>query len=145
MTRVACGWFGLLGVCLCLVGVLYLLTPEFMPYHASALQSSWPDLPPNEQGLILGLMKGLGAGAWTAGFAIVYMAAMTLRRSGPTFRLLLPIVSVSYSTLLCYATWHVSSNTPGNPPLGLNALCVVVALLATVLLLSDRKPTGVET
>jgi hypothetical protein len=58
--------FGLLDLSLFLIGCIYLSLNEFMSYHAEALQVSWADLNPNYRGLILGLIKGLGGGAFVA-------------------------------------------------------------------------------
>ena len=43
-------------------------------------------------------------------------------------------MSIGYSTLLCWATWTVSTRTAGEPPLLLNAFAVIAAILATILL-----------
>ncbi len=46
-------------------GLMYLLRPEFMPYHAGAVVMSWAEVPRAFQVLILGLMRA-AAGAWLA-------------------------------------------------------------------------------
>ena len=134
--------FALVGISLLLTGAVYLSLGEYMPYHAEAVQMPWEKLDRNFQGLILGLLKGLGSGAFVAGFATLFMVSMSLRRSPRPFFVLLPIVTIGYSTLLCYATYTVYTRTPGDPPLIPNILLVVTSLLASMALaLSQRKST----
>ena len=85
MFKFAISVFGLLGLSLFLIGCVYLSLNEFMPYHAEALQVSWADLNPNYRGLILGLIKGLGGGAFVAGFAILFMVGVSVKKSPQPF------------------------------------------------------------
>jgi len=110
-----------------------------MPYHAEALQLRWDDLDANSQGLILGLLRGLGSGAFVAGAAVLWMAGQSLRSSPRPFIVLMPFVAVSYSSLLCFATYTVHTNTPGNPPLLLNFVLVVASVLASGALAVSRR------
>ena len=134
--------FAIVGLVLFLLGCLYLSLDEFMPYHAEALQKTWGALDPNTQGLILGLMKGLGSGACISGFAILFMIASSLRKTPRPFIVLLPLTAVGYSALLCYATITVYVRTPGNPPLLLTVALVAVSVLASLAFtISQRNST----
>jgi hypothetical protein len=126
--------FALIGFSLCAVGMIYLTVGEFMPYHSEALEADWSELGPNEKGLILGLLNGLGSGAFIAGSAVLYMVSRSMRLTPNPYIILLPLVASGYSGLLCYATFFVSMNTPGNPPLLANAILVGVAVLASCML-----------
>lgn len=126
--------FLLLGLSLLSIGGLYLSIDEFMPYHSEAVQADWSELDINLQGLILGLLKALGGGAFVAGFATIYMAFASFRKSTEPYKVLLPSVSTGYSALLCYATYTVQMSTPGNPPLVLTVILVVMGLVASALL-----------
>jgi len=104
----------------------------------------WIDLDSNFKGLILGLLRGLGSGAFVAGIAILYMVSMSLRKNPRPFLVLLPLIAVSYSTLLCYATYTVYTSTPGNPPLLLNIALVATSALASITLaLSQRNNSDI--
>ena len=134
--------FAVVGLVLFLLGCLYLSLDEFMPYHAEALQKDWGALDPNSQGLILGLMKGLGSGACISGFAILFMIASSLRKTPRPFIVLLPVTAVGYSALLCYAIFTVYVRTPGNPPLLLTVALVAAGVLASLALtISQRNST----
>lgn len=127
-----------MGLSLLLLGCMYLSLSEFMPYHAEALQLEWQSLDRNLQGLILGFLKGLGSGAFVVGAAILWMAGKSLRESPRPFLVLMPFVAISYSVLLCFATYTVYTSTPGKPPLLLNFLLVVASVLASAALAVSR-------
>jgi len=134
----------LVGIGLFLTGVVYVSLDRFMPYHGAALQVEWSDLDANYQGLLLGLIRGLGGGALIVGFAIFYMAGASLRRDAQPYLVLLPSVAVGYSALLCFATYTVHVGTPGDPPLLLNIVNVIVSTLAsTMFVLSQRDKANV--
>lgn len=131
--------FLLLGISYALIGVTYLSIDQFMPYHSEAIQTEWSALNADYQGLFLGLIKGLGGGAFVAGFAISFMAVNSLRTSRRPFIVLLPATSLGYSTLLCYATYIVYTNTAGRPPLWLNYVFVAMAVSGSALLVWSRR------
>ena len=106
-----------------------------MPYHGQALQIEWSELPANYQGFMIGLLRALGAGAAVSGLAIAWMAIAAWRDGVRPYRALLPLISIGYSSLLCWATWTVATRTPGEPPLLLNSIAVIAAVIATLLLL----------
>jgi hypothetical protein len=135
--------FAVVGLGLFLLGCLYLSLDEFMPYHAEALQKDWAALDQNFQGLILGLLKGLGGGSCISGLAILFMIASSLRKTPRPFIVLLPLTAVGYSALLCYATFTVYVRTPGNPPLLQMVALVAAGVLASLaLMISQRNCTA---
>ncbi len=140
MLRAALALFAALGVGLCALGLLYLTLDQFMPYHGQALQIEWADLPENYRGFIIGALRALGAGAAVSGVAIVWMAVASWRDTVAPYRWLLPMTSIGYTSLLCWATRTVSTQTPGEPPLLLNILAVAAAIAASLgLALATRK------
>lgn len=54
-----------------LFGIRYLLTREFMPYHAVVAGSSWSALPAGLQTVILGMLRIVGGGLATYGLALL--------------------------------------------------------------------------
>ncbi len=144
MLKISLAMFVVLGLSSLSLGVVYLSLDEFMPYHSAAIQTDWADLNNNYQGLILGLLKALGGGALTAGFATVFMAVVSLGKSVRPFMVLLPTVATGYSILLCYATYTVHTSTPGNPPLLLASLSVAMSVLASTLLVLSQRTHSAE-
>lgn len=56
-----------------LFGIRYLLTREFMPYHAVVAGSSWSALPTGLQTIILGMLRIVGGGLATYGLALLWL------------------------------------------------------------------------
>lgn len=135
--------FAIVGLSLFVTGCVYLSLDEFMPYHAEALQEDWNSLNANYHGLILGLIKGLGSGAFISGLAVLIMVGTSLRKSPTPFLLLLPVTAIGYSALLCYATLTVTLSTPGHPPLLLTIALVAASIFASLaLVISQRENSG---
>jgi hypothetical protein len=134
MLKASLWLFLLIGASLLGTGLIYFSRSEFMPYHSQALQAEWSSLSSNYQGLLLGMLKGLAAGQIVAGVATVLMSAMSLRRSARPYVVLLPVVCLGYSLLITYATYVVASRTPGEPPLILGVVAIILATAASVML-----------
>jgi hypothetical protein len=54
-------------------GGRYLLTGEFMPYHAVVAGKAWSQLEPGVQVIILGMLKILGGGFASCGIALLWL------------------------------------------------------------------------
>lgn len=54
-------------------GVRYLLTREFMPYHAVVSGRSWAQLEPGVQTAILGMLRIVGGGLMTYGLGMLWL------------------------------------------------------------------------
>jgi peptidoglycan/LPS O-acetylase OafA/YrhL len=132
--------FAIIGIYFVLIGVVYLTTSEFMPYHSEAVQTEWADLDGNFQGLFLGFLKGLGTGALIAGFTVISMVVISFRESATPYRFLLPSVSLGYLGLLLYAMYTVKTRTMGNPPIeGTFVVFVVTIIIAACFLFACRR------
>ena len=123
------------------LGGIYLFTDEFMSYHADAIETGWGGLESNYQGLFLGLQRGLGAGAFTSGVALVALSVMAFLKGIHHYRCALALVALVYSCLLTYAMYTVYSLTPAVPPLTGGAFWIALSLIAMVCaFLADRGP-----
>ncbi|MEJ5991273.1 hypothetical protein WG902_14820 [Ramlibacter sp. PS3R-8] len=65
--------FALAGLLALAFGVRYLLTREFMPYHAQVLGKPWAALEPRLQAIIIGMLKVAGAGLVGCGSAMLWL------------------------------------------------------------------------
>lgn len=65
--------FGLAGLLALLFGVRYLVTREFMPYHATVLGKPWASLEPRLQAIILGMLRVAGSGLLGCGLALLWL------------------------------------------------------------------------
>src|SRR5512134_3717360 len=94
-------------------GGVYLLRPQFMPYHAAAVGLAWEEVPPAFQVLILALMKSLGGAMLATALALVAMLWVPFRKGERWVRYAIPVVSLLYSIPALYVTLFVRASTPG--------------------------------
>lgn len=74
--------FALAGLLALSFGIRYLLTREFMPYHAVVLGKPWAALEPRLQAIIIGMLKVAGAGLVGCGIALLWLL-LPLQRGEP--------------------------------------------------------------
>ena len=123
------------------LGVIYLLTDEFMPYHSDAIGASWGNLDANYQGLFLGLLKGLGAGAFSSGVTLLSLAVLSYLRGIQHYKYALALVALAYSCTLTYAIYTVYALTPSEPPLAGGIAWIVFSSIAIACsFLASSKP-----
>ena len=95
---------GIVGFALVFQGLRYLLAVEYMPYHALAVGAPWDDLAPLHQTLILGLLRGFGAGALAVGLAVLGLVVGPLRAGVSWARPIAAGVALLYTGSLVYVT-----------------------------------------
>jgi len=66
-------FLSLAGLVSIVFGVRYLLTKEFMPYHAVVSGKSWSQLERGVQTAILGMLKIVGGGLMTYGLGMLWL------------------------------------------------------------------------
>ena len=114
------------------LGVVYLLTNKFMPYHSDAIGASWGNLDANYQGLFLGLLKGLGAGALSSGVALLSLSVLSYLQGIRHYKYALALVALTYSCTLTYSIYTVYLLTPSEPPLVGGIVWIVFSSIAVV-------------
>jgi hypothetical protein len=118
---------------LCLAfGLLYLLRPKFMPYHAQALKREWQDLDGALQTLLIALMRTAGGGLLATGLAVGFLLPALLQ--GETWvRYVLPLVGLTAVLPSLYATLLVRQRTGAKTPVAAGAAGAVLTVLGLVL------------
>jgi hypothetical protein len=121
-------------------GVVYLVKPEFMPYHSVAVGMPWAAVAPSFQVLILALMRAVG-GACLA-FAVLQLTLLLIPfRQGAAWATWAIAVS---GLVMCagtlYAMMLVAQNTPATPPWIAPTAGAVLLVVALVLSLERRAP-----
>ena len=116
--RAAMVGYVLSSVPLAVFGTVYLLRPEFMPYHAEAVGKSWAEVEPAFQILILALMRVVGGAFLALALAIVVIAIKPFREGQAWATWLIPAIGITAVGASLMATMSVARNTPGNPPVG---------------------------
>ena len=117
-------------------GVRYLRTREFMPYHAVVAGKSWSELELGVQTIILGMLKIVGSGLATYGFALLWLLLPLSRgESWAPWAALTITATAVLPTLYVTVTlrkFQPKANTPVVPTL--IALALALAGVGTALL-----------
>lgn len=111
-------------------GVKYFSAAELMPYHMAVLETPWESLGAEYQTLLLGLLKGFGAGAIGVGLAIILMALFPLRAGSSWARWATPVVAALYTGALVYVTSFAL--LPGATPIAVTATLHGLVIVAAV-------------
>jgi len=122
--------YALVGLGLMAQGLRYLLAGQFEHYHAEVIKERWSQLPHAEQRLLLGLLKGFGAGMFCVGVAMVFVATEPFRRGAFLAQWFLAVMSITYTSMLVKITQ--TALLPGAAPILVTKTMVVICVLATV-------------
>lgn len=120
------------------VGLVYLFSPRFLPYHQAAIGTPWEQLAPELQTLLLALLRAVGAGGLSSGIAMAVLVFRLFWRGDAWARRPLLIVGLAWYVPLLYATLLVRLNTPGNPPWR-GTIALLVLLVAGFVLARDVR------
>jgi hypothetical protein len=94
----------IVGVGLAAQGLRYFVASQYMHYHADVIQEQWTELKPNEQRLMLGLLKGFGAGMLCLGLTLAFVALGPFRDGAYMAHWFLAVSAISYTALLVHIT-----------------------------------------
>lgn len=146
-TQLALGIYAIAGVVEIGLGATYFSSTQFMSYHAEAVETTWLELDPSIQTLILALMK-LAGGSWFAlGLFTIVMALAAIRTQSVFVRWSLPAgILIAWSASFA-ATWGVHQATGAETPWAPSLVMIVFALVAFALdapWTSDTRDTNLE-
>ncbi len=130
--------YSLVGAALLAQGARYIGATSFMPYHSAVIATPWDGLSQSHQTLILGLLKGFGAGSFCVGLAIILMTLIPFRAGSNWSRWAIPAIAAIYTAALVYVTKFAL--LPGATPIAVSFTllgCVVVASVSSFLGLSN--------
>ena len=119
-------------------GIVYLVSPDFMPYHSVAVGMPWAAVAPSFQVLILALMRAVGAAClalailqWT-----LLLIPFTQGAAWATWAI------AASGLVMCagsfYAMMLVAQHTPATPPWIAPAAGAVLLVVGLVLSLKRR-------
>lgn len=110
-------------------GVRYLVAGQFMHYHADVIKEAWTQLGASEQRLLLGLLRGFGAGMFCLGLAIVFIAIEPLPRGAMLVHWFLAFISITYTAML-YRVTSVAL-LPGAAPITVTTVMCALSVTAS--------------
>ncbi len=127
---------------LCVFGLRYLASSEFMTYHAEVAGTPWEALSPGLQTLILAMLRGAGSAILAGGLALGLLLAIPWRRGERWARHGVPVLALCGLVpllLIAVALTREGADTPLLPIVG----AVVLTALGWGLSLTSpgRKPT----
>lgn len=116
-------------------GMVYLVKPDFMPYHSVAVGMPWTAVAPSFQVLILALMRAVGAACLA--FAILQWTLLLIpfRQGAAWATWAIAVSGLVMSAGSLYAMMLVAQHTPATPPwiaLVAGALLLVVGLVLSL-------------
>lgn len=118
------------GLGLAAQGLRYLIASQFMHYHADVIQEHWSELKPTEQRLMLGMLKGFGAGMLCLGLTLAYGALGPLRDGVYMAHWFLAITAISYTAMLVHITRFAL--LPGAAPIAVTTTMCGLSIAAAI-------------
>ncbi len=128
-SKIALTCFLLIGCGFFLMGIIYTFSPTPMPYHIDAMGIEWDQLPTGQQLVILAILTGSGSGMMVSGLSIFLISFFPFRRGENWARWSLLALSLMESIPTLYSVFTIKKYTPGNPPLFLIVLVVILAFM----------------
>ena len=126
------GAFALAGLLALAFGVRYVLTREFMAYHADVLGRPWASLEPRLQAIILGMLKVAGGGLLGYGLTLLWLLPALWRgetwAAWAALSISLAVVTPILYTVLWLRRISPGARTPVAPTIATLALVVIGAL-----------------
>jgi hypothetical protein len=121
--------YGLVGLGLMAQGFRYLVALRYMHYHAEVVHEGWAQLKKNEQRLILGLLRGFGAGMFCVGFTTVFSAFGPLRDGAFLAHWFMAVLTIVYTVMLVRVTRFAL--LPGAAPIAITSIMLGLAVAAS--------------
>jgi len=136
MQYLSLGAFALAGLLGFVFGVRYVLTREFMPYHAAVLGKPWNALEPRLQSIILGMLKVAGGGLLGYGVALLWLL-VPLGRGEAWAAWAALCISVAVDAPILYVVLWLRRIAPGaRTPVGPTVCVFALAVVGTAAFLA---------
>jgi hypothetical protein len=124
--------FALAGLLAIAFGVRYLVTREFMPYHAQVLGQPWSALDPRLQTIILGMLRVAGAGLLSSGCAVLWLL-LPIGRGQPWAAWAALSVVLAVTVPILYVVLWLRRQSPGaRTPVIPTVAAMALAIIAAV-------------
>ncbi|MCZ6616779.1 MAG: hypothetical protein O7E57_01500 [Gammaproteobacteria bacterium] len=124
------GLYCFVGLGLLVQGIRYIGASELMPYHSAVIGTPWETLSESYQTLLLGLLKGFGAGSFCVGLAIIILSLIPFRAGSRWARWAIPAVAATYTAALVYVTSFAL--LPGAAPIKVTTVLLALVVIAAI-------------
>lgn len=122
-----------------LLALIYLLTPQLLPYQEAAIGANWSDLSQGLQTQFLSLMKVSGGGYLATAACLGVLLWIPFRRRENWARWAIPAIGIPAILIVNYAGLTIIRNTPGRPPLIAGPIAVILLIVGFVLSGSNAR------
>lgn len=123
------------------VALIYLLTPQLLPYQETAIGEPWSGLSLGLQTQFLSLLKVCGGGYLATAACLSVLLWIPFRRREAWARWAIPAIGMPAILTVNYAGLGIILHTPARPPL-IAGPAAVVFLLAGLILSADSFRTS---
>ena len=119
-------------------GIVYLVRPEFMPYHSVAVGLRWAAVDPSFQMLILALMRAVGSACLALAILDWTLLLIPFRQGARWATWAIAASGLVTCAGSLYAMMLVAMNTPATPP-WIGPVLGAVLLVAGLVLSLERR------
>ncbi len=132
---VGCYFSGILMIAT--TALIYLFTPQILPYQSTALGLRWQELSPELQTQLMSLVRISGGGYLATAIALATMLFIPFRKGERWARIAIPAIGIPAALIVTYSGLTIIQNTPGRPPV-LAAPVTVILFFMGFFLSSNR-------
>lgn len=133
ISLIALAAYTMSGIASIVLGAVYVIRIEFMPYHAQAVGADWASLPSGTRALFSALMNVVGA-AWLIIGTLVLVLVMVPFRAGEIWsRWTIPIAIMALYGSILVVTLQVQYATGAQTPWLINAVAAGTGLIGLLL------------
>ena len=121
-------------------GVVYVLTTQFMPFHAIAVGKTWDQIDPAFQVLLLTFIRVIGGGVITVALSMGILLFIPFRQGIRWARWAIPAIGIFYVLMAyLYPLLSVALNTSLTPPWGGAVSSMILVVAGFILSLESKK------
>ncbi|MDJ0737795.1 MAG: hypothetical protein QNJ47_27685 [Nostocaceae cyanobacterium] len=115
------------------IAIIYLFTPQLLPYQEQAIGTSWSELNSGLQTQFLSLMKVSGGGYISLAVTLTVLLLIPFRKGENWARWAIPAIGIPAILIVNYAGLTIILNTPGRPPIIAGPVAIVFFLAGLIL------------
>ncbi|ESA35272.1 hypothetical protein N836_12915 [Leptolyngbya sp. Heron Island J] len=120
-------------VIVALLALIYLFTPQLLPYQQTTIGTNWSDLGLGLQTQFLSLMKVAGGGYLATAACLAVLLWILFRRRETWARMAIPAIGIPAILIVNYAGLTIMHNTPGRPPLIAGPITITLFIAGFIL------------
>ena len=115
------------------LALIYLLTPQLLPYQEKAIGVSWSELTTGVKIQFLSLLKVCGGGYLFTAISLAVLLFIPFKQGENWARWAIPAIGIPAISIVNYAGLTIILNTPGRPPLIAGPVAIVLLILGLIL------------